>query len=1085
MKNLHFLSRFILFFGVFMVGGVASYSVFAQASVVASSIANTKTSYTAGAGNNRLIVVAVSGKRAAGTGTITTITWNGQALTQVLGQSGPAVTPTLRTEIWYLNEAGIRAAGYCTTASFVVTWSTAPTTEAFSVLTLQDVDQTTPIPAGTSSTSNTNAGATANITLPAISTGAANDIIFYASASNSNKTHSAPVGYTEQSDQIVGATTALATATKQKTSGVSENPIADWNSPAGSSQLNIVGVMFNGNTATSTAVTTYYSFASGAWDANTSWSLSSDGSTGALPVGVWPRRADNVVIKSGHTITINATDDNKTCGMSADGLGRTNVGPFTGSSTAAFYQTGDILVNGTLTINPVFIMVENYTHVVTGGTVSAFATLINLGYLEADASTTWTGLDKLALAGTSTTLINTSSTLTDDIIISFTSATLCGTGTTTLQNGGGSIVDYQHGATVAQICTSFTVACSGAAGGGCGASATTFPVVGTTDVILGNVGLGGVGNSTNNKLWLRANDLSLANGAAVSAWNDVSGNGLSATNGTAAERPTFITPSVNGLPSISFDGTTDNLSLGAPAGLNFIPGTDSWSFFIAFNSPTNGANAATQTPNQGTLLSKAWTTTRNYQYQIDDITAGNSAFTSYIGGTLNSGTVVCNTGAWFISSHTNNTTTKSSWTNEGSNFAAAAIGTGADATTEVLIGARRDTGPANGTEGFWYTGNIAEIGMYNKVVNLAQRIIISNYLAAKYAVTLSANDLYTMDNAGNGHFDFEMAGIGQASDGSYQRDGRGSDIVRMWNPSTLANSRFLMWGHDNSILYSSTKVVGTTVDGTIIKERLTRVWRVSESGGDVGTVSISFDISSFTTALGSNLRLLIDRDGDGFQDNDVTPITGTYASNTIVFSGINFQDGDRFTLGNTDLTHLLPIELVSFTATPVKNTVNLKWTTASEKNNDYFTIERSKDGLVWENGQHVRGSGTTKTKTTYETVDDGPYKGVSYYRLKQTDFDGQFTRSAVVRVYIENTAEIVIYPNPFSGSFKFSADSEVDGSRVKLYSSSGVEIPISIAKEGTEFTISPGNISEGLYILQVADGFKIKTIKVIKSNSTK
>jgi hypothetical protein len=72
-------------------------------------------------------------------------------------------------------------------------------------------------------------------------------------------------------------------------------------------------------------VITYYSrnaTSGGAWDSNTSWTLNADGSGGPLASGVWPRRHDNVVILTGHTITINAIDDNKTCGISPDDLGQ-------------------------------------------------------------------------------------------------------------------------------------------------------------------------------------------------------------------------------------------------------------------------------------------------------------------------------------------------------------------------------------------------------------------------------------------------------------------------------------------------------------------------------------------------------------------------------------------------------------------------------------------------------------------------------------------------------------------------------------------------------------------------------------------
>lgn len=807
--------------------------------------------------------------------------------------------------------------------------------------------------------------------------------------------------------------------------------------------------------------TIYYSRASGDWDDNTTWSLTADGSSGAVASGVWPRRTDHVFIQAGHTVTIDAVDDNKSCGLAPDDLGRTNVGPFTASTTLMFYQVGDIHIDGTLSVTDE-MMIENYTHITATGSYTITTSFVNLGYLEADALSTISSLDDMILVGTSTTIVNTNSLATDDLIISFTSATLCGTGTTALQNGGGSVITYENGASVAQICTSYTVTCSG---GGC----TGFPVTGTGTFPVGNTGPGGVGNQSSNQLWLRAEDLGLDDGDPVTSWTDFSGNGLTATNATVAEQPQFNANTVNSvLPSVSFDGG-DYLNLGTPASLNFIPQTDSWSFFCVYNV-TAGL--------EGTFLSKATLTngTRQYQYTFD-----NNTFTSFIGGNYNLGSVNTSN-AWAVSAHTNTTTRKDSWSNENANVTNQGVGAGQVQATDVLIGARRENTATD--FGFPLTGNIAEIVMYSASVNTAQRIIISNYLAAKYNIALfAANDIYDMDDNANGDYDFEVVGVGQASDNTRQIDSRGTGIVRMWAPNDLTEDTddFLLWGHDNGLLEGST----ADVDGTIIEERLIRIWRVSETA-DVGTVNISFDISSLNgAALGTNLRLLIDRNGNGFADNDVTPVAATSFSNDVAaFSGINFQDGDRFTLGNTDLANPLPVELLGFRATVEDRVVRLNWATASETNNHFFTIERSKNAKDWQVVKNIPGAGTSQVKNYYETVDDGPFTGVSYYRLKQTDFDEKFEYFNIVRVVVDQEKPLVIYPNPFTNAFKVSADftTTENPQNVKLFTSNGVEVPVHLKKENDQLLVDTGDIPNGLYVLRIVDGLMIKTIKVIKTD---
>jgi len=98
------------------------------------------------------------------------------------------------------------------------------------------------------------------------------------------------------------------------------------------------------------------------------------------------------------------------------------------------------------------------------------------------------------------------------------------------------------------------------------------------------------------------------------------------------------------------------------------------------------------------------------------------------------------------------------------------------------------------------------------------------------------------------------------------------------------------------------------------------------------------------------------------------------------------------------LNNPLPIELISFSAKSFNNAVQLTWATAAEINNDFFTIERSSDGLNWEIISYVSGAGNSNYVVDYEFTDEMPLEGIAYYRLKQTDFDGQFEYFAPVVV---------------------------------------------------------------------------------------
>lgn len=110
---------------------------------------------------------------------------------------------------------------------------------------------------------------------------------------------------------------------------------------------------------------------------------------------------------------------------------------------------------------------------------------------------------------------------------------------------------------------------------------------------------------------------------------------------------------------------------------------------------------------------------------------------------------------------------------------------------------------------------------------------------------------------------------------------------------------------------------------------------------------------------------------------------------------------------------LLPIELSTFNASISGDNVKIKWSTLSETNNDYFTLEKSIDGENWSSIYTCDGAGTSTNVHNYSFIDEDPYSGLNYYRLKQTDFNGNFVYSSVESIDIKNdSVSFVIYPNP-------------------------------------------------------------------------
>ena len=109
----------------------------------------------------------------------------------------------------------------------------------------------------------------------------------------------------------------------------------------------------------------------------------------------------------------------------------------------------------------------------------------------------------------------------------------------------------------------------------------------------------------------------------------------------------------------------------------------------------------------------------------------------------------------------------------------------------------------------------------------------------------------------------------------------------------------------------------------------------------------------------------------------------------------------------------LPIELLSFTAKLNSDKeVDLNWQTASEINNDYFTVEKSADAVNFIPLEIIKGAGNSVSILNYTTLDKNPYSGITYYRLKQSDFNGDFTYSQIEAVKLFDENNLLIYPNP-------------------------------------------------------------------------
>lgn len=130
----------------------------------------------------------------------------------------------------------------------------------------------------------------------------------------------------------------------------------------------------------------------------------------------------------------------------------------------------------------------------------------------------------------------------------------------------------------------------------------------------------------------------------------------------------------------------------------------------------------------------------------------------------------------------------------------------------------------------------------------------------------------------------------------------------------------------------------------------------------------------------------------------------------------------------------LPITLLDFAATVNRGQVELQWATAAEVDNDFFTVEKAVEGLTFYPVAQTDGAGTTDRQTNYSAIDPSPTPGASYYRLKQTDFDGKFAYSSIVEVSVpRNTSfSLTVYPNPVRADNINVIIAGANGNRLRL-----------------------------------------------------
>lgn len=194
------------------------------------------------------------------------------------------------------------------------------------------------------------------------------------------------------------------------------------------------------------------------------------------------------------------------------------------------------------------------------------------------------------------------------------------------------------------------------------------------------------------------------------------------------------------------------------------------------------------------------------------------------------------------------------------------------------------------------------------------------------------------------------------------------------------------------------------------------------------------------------------------------------------------------TLGSTDRSTLLPIELLSFDAECNGNSVELAWATASEKNNDNFSLERSDDAINFTEIARIAGAGNSIERLDYSYTDFGVHGGDNYYRLVQVDYDGTRTASEIIVANCSDMPteepEVVAYPNPFDSDLTVELENFSDRpARIDVYDVLGRLVyteEVAAPQNDYQTVLHLGGLSDATYTVRVATSDFVINHKVVK-----
>lgn len=600
-------------------------------------------------------------------------------------------------------------------------------------------------------------------------------------------------------------------------------------------------------------------------------------------------------------------------------------------------------------------------------------------------------------------------------------------------------------------------------------------------------------------LWLKADvgTNCTTNACDISSWSDNSSNGNNASQVTATNQPAFILTDHNYNPGIDFqEPNQDLMTIVDDASLDL--GNDHAIFLLTDLEAGVDGFISPLSKHTSSFLSTGY----GFHAFYSDVSPWFNAADLKTTYGVNVSTITPSSDAATIPASIDGIPDILLGSYNGSNVSLTKDGGAAVSTpfsnsivantSPLVLGADHD----NLTVTSHFDGHLNEVIMFDATLSAIEQRKVESYLAIKYGVTLdnsfggtsgdyrSTNNLLLWDASINSSYHNDVIGIGRDDgEGLLQKQSHTqNDSLRVYvsnlavnnnvNAGSVTNDEsYIVIGHNNEPLKAS--ALPSTEQPVGIYSRIDREWKVTNTNfSDEFSIEMKLEIPN-TSIILSDLRLLVDTDDNFTNATIISPPDVTFSFGSVIISGIGTAEiplnSIRYiTLASGVSTTPLPIELLNFDATVIDNKyVQCDWKTGSENNNDYFEVERSADGLNWGPVDKISGTGNSSSLSNYSINDSTPYSGVSYYRLKQVDFNGQFSYSQTRSVVLKIDNKLLLYPNPANIIIRVEGPLK-EINNISVYNMLGQDLTnqISFSLNNNIATLELTSLSAGYYCIK-------------------